>query len=184
MDEGANLPALAGGSGGKKSRAGRPKGARNKAASKTVRAKADLFDYLKARAGTTPGQQLADIVMITAKEVKQARVWCEGAREAGGLGLDWKAFDKTELTWAFKAWKTAQLYGTTMGDARAYLAKMAGELMAYVHQRQASVDAPEGDDRAMIEAVPIDPAMMAQMQGNQQLDLGLDGDVTHGPSHI
>jgi hypothetical protein len=97
-------------------RRGRPPGARN-------RGSLDLARYLEARfAGMTPGQQLAELAMVTEKE----------RRDAGSI----------ELAMATKARRVAQDLGCETKEAMAILVKGLTELMPYVHQkRPIAVDA-------------------------------------------
>ncbi|WP_303832330.1 hypothetical protein [Asticcacaulis taihuensis] len=184
-----NLPALHAGAGEKKKsagRRGRPPGAKNR----TTRAKSDLFDHLKAKHGTTPGQQLADLFMVSKKEIAQAKVWAksDGLKDYFPDGMEvenLKMFTPLELGFMFKVYKTRLLYQLTTKDALGFLTKMAAELMSYVHQKQSAVEAPEDPDgdRALINAIPVDAEFMENIPQNQQLDLELDEYLTPSTSH-
>src|SRR6188508_1255526 len=108
-----NLPSLHGGADEKKKPAGR-RGRRPGAKNKTTRAKSDLFDHLKAMHGTTPGQQLADLFMVSKKEIAQAKVWAkaDGLKDYFPEGMkveNLKMFTALELGFMFKVYKTRLL---------------------------------------------------------------------------
>ena len=177
MDDASNVPAVAGGSGQKKSRAGRPKGAKNKAKAITDKARADLYDYARKRYNGTYGQQLVDLVMITPLEMRQGKAW------ALGMGLDPKLFSKVELAWRLKVYKVEQLYQLKAGEALAYLHKAGADLLALMHRKQAPIEAEQADEFAMMEAVQVDMAVLDNIQQNQQFAMSFDDVVTQGASH-
>lgn len=89
---------------------GRPKGSGNKR-------RGDLAAYIAAQAGSTPGEQMAKVAMVSRKEL----------RAAGG-----------DLVAALvaKAKRLARELDCKPAEAWAMLARERSELMAYVHQRQ------------------------------------------------
>jgi hypothetical protein len=112
---------------------GRPKGSGNKRA-------LDLARYVEARfQGMTPGQQMAEMAMISAKDIRDA------PRLADELGLfpldergnrvDPKTLPKLMLANAVKAAQLAVALGCDRKEAWLLLQRMQGDLLPFVHQR-------------------------------------------------
>lgn len=98
---------------------GRPKGSGN-------RRSADLGKMIAALFGSTPGEQMARIGLVTAKEVRQAR---EFAVHAG--------LDPLTMAMVTKAKALARQLRCKPLEAWQQLEKERADLMPYVHQRQA-----------------------------------------------
>ena len=115
---------------------GRPPGSTGKKST-------DLVRYIEAHyGGLTPGQQLAAVGLVSAREVKAA---AKVARRA--------KLDPVVVAMGLKAKALAELLGVELGAAWAMMRDATTELMPYVHQkRPLAVDLgnPDGKLQPMI----------------------------------
>jgi hypothetical protein len=109
---------------------GRPPGKGNKRST-------DLARYIEATFGGTPGQQAAQLALVTPAEVKRAK---DDARD---LRLIDHGLRGLELAMVVKAAKLALALGCERRDAWLLLQKERADLMPYVHQRQAQKPASD-----------------------------------------
>lgn len=129
------LPGLIPSAGGEvvKPRKGRPPGAVGKRS-------LDLGKYIEARfGGLTPGQQAAEIGMVTAKELRDP--WLKAAAKAMGL-------PPVVVAMADKARALALHLGCEPAMAWELMRKERAEILPYVHQRRAQA-ADTGPERAL-----------------------------------
>lgn len=118
-----------------KPRRGRPPGAKSKRS-------LDLAKYIEARfAGATPGQQSAELCMVTPKDVREAKA---RAKELQILDFD---IHPLMLAMVVKAKQLARALGCTSTEAWILLQKERDQLMAYVHQKRAQEAPTKPDDR-------------------------------------
>lgn len=182
-----NLPALRAGAPGEKKRAkdGTRRGRRPGSRNKSTLLKANINDHLRQTAGMTAGQQMADLWMVTKKEIAQAKRWAKlgGLADYFGEGMpspDSKLFTALELGFMFKVFKVRTLYQLTSKDALAFLSKMQSELASYTNNRQGSIEAPKDEegDYATIDAVPVDASFLENIPQNQEVDVDVDDLLT------
>lgn len=113
-------------------RRGRPPGAKSKRS-------LDLARYIEATfAGATPGQQAAQLAMVTPKDLREAKA---AARELGIIDHD---LPPLTLAMVVKAKRLALALGIEAAGAWMLIQKEREGLMAYVHQKQAQAVAPKG----------------------------------------
>lgn len=113
-------------------RRGRPRGAKSKRS-------LDLARYIEATfAGATPGQQAAQLCMVTPKDLREAKA---AARELRLVDHD---LSPMMLAMAIKAKRLALAIGCETKEAWLLLQKERAELMPYVHQKQAQKAASDG----------------------------------------
>ncbi len=106
-------------------RRGRPPGAKSKRS-------LDLARYIEATfAGSTPGQQAAQLAMVTPKELREAKA------AAKDLGVLDHGLDALTLAMVVKAKRLAAAIGCETRDAWLLIQKEREALMPYVHQKQA-----------------------------------------------
>jgi hypothetical protein len=140
-----------------KPRRGRPPGARN-------RRSLDLARYVEAQfGGMTPGQQSAQLALVTPAEVKSARARGLELQALGQLklGFDPRRADPLMLAMVLKAHDLAAALGCERRDAWLLLAKEREALMPYVHQRQATAE-PKGQDDRVVAFILADPQDQAE----------------------
>lgn len=128
-----NMPTLPGVAPAPKRGPGRPKGSGNKRSG-------DLQRYVEAQfAGMTPGQQSAQIGLVTAKELRDAK---------GDL----------LLAMAAKARALAGLLGCEAKEAWLLMQRERADLLPYVHQKRATKEEPTGKDQPThtFIAIPMD----------------------------
>lgn len=135
---------------------GRPPGSTGKKST-------DLVRYIEAHyGGLTPGQQLAAVGLVSAREVAKV------AKKAKRAGLD-----PVVLAMAEKAQALAQLMGWEVATAWAMMREATSELMPYVHQkRPAAVELtnPDGKLQPMIVGMfagPTDAPMGAKVLAHE-----------------
>lgn len=130
------------------------------------RRQGDLAKYIEAQYGSTPGQQIAQLAMVTPAQVGRAR------REALELGIDPTGLDPIDLAHLVKAKRLAQAMGVTTAEAYAAGHKARVDLLPYVHQRQPQ--AAESKTKA-----PATVYLIPEGEAHQQLpdfSAGDDGD--------
>ena len=116
-----NTPALPGLAPAPKRGPGRPKGSGNKRSG-------DLQRYVEAvYGGMTPGQQSAQIGLVTAAELREAR---------GDL----------VVAMAVKAQRLAALLGCEGKEAWLLMQRERADLLPYIHQKLETKEAPKGGD--------------------------------------
>jgi hypothetical protein len=126
----------------------------------------DLARYIAATfAGATPGQQAAQLALVTPGELKRARA------DAVELGLIDLSLPPLILAMAVKAAKLALVLKCDRRDAWLMLQKERADLMPYVHQRQAQM-AEKKDPGAlplvfMMEAGGQDPGQLAALDDDE-----------------
>ena len=84
-------------------RRGRPRGSSNKRSM-------DLAKYVAAQFGSTPGQQMAELAMVTPAQVKRARA------EAAELGIAIEGLSPLELAHLVKAKRLSRALSVTMAE--------------------------------------------------------------------
>ncbi|WP_312598214.1 hypothetical protein [Brevundimonas sp.] len=125
-----NMPTLPGVAPAPKRRPGRPKGSGNKRSG-------DLQRYVEAQfAGMTPGQQSAQIGLVTAKELRDAK---------GDL----------LLAMAAKARALAGLLGCEAKEAWLLMQRERADLLPYVHQKRAPKAEETDKERPSLTFVAI-----------------------------
>lgn len=125
-----NMPTLPGVAPAPKRGPGRPKGSGNKRSG-------DLQRYIEAQyAGMTPGQQSAQIGLVTAKELRDAK---------GDL----------LLAMALKAKALACMIGCETKEAWLLMQRERAELLPYVHQKRAPKAEETDKDRPSLTFVAI-----------------------------
>jgi hypothetical protein len=123
-------------------RRGRPPGARN-------RRSIDLARYIEAVfAGSTPGQQAAQLAMVSAKELRTAPA---RARE---LGIVHPPRDPLMLAMVVKAEELARGLGCERKEAWLLLQKEREGLMAYVHSKQGPATPPKPGEKTVAFVIP------------------------------
>lgn len=114
-------------------RRGRPPGAKSKRS-------LDLARYIEATfAGQTPGQQAAQLCMVTPKDLREAKAL---AKELGMVTVD---LSPMMLAMAVKARQLAKAIGCEAKEAWLLLQKEREGLMQYVHQKQSPKPASAGE---------------------------------------
>lgn len=141
-------------------RRGRPPGAKN-------RRSIDLARYIEAQFGGTPGQQVAQLGMVTPAEVKRAR------KEAEELGLTDLGLGLLELAQVVKAEKLAKALGISRAEAWAAGHKAREALLPYVHQRQPQAAESKGKAPATVFLIP-------EAEAHQLPDFSVDDDADEG----
>ena len=160
-------------SGAPEKKRGRPPGAKNKASG-------DLRKYIAATTGSTPGQQLADLVMVTQKDMRAGR------RALQDMGQDVRAYTPMMMGYWWRRRQLMALFGWSEQYADGVMARLTDMLMPYVHQGLGKAEAEKVDTRPMIlaDTVPLgskgNPTQVTDMQG--EMTFGLLS-VAHGPSH-
>lgn len=125
-----------------KPRRGRPPGSKGKRSG-------DLQAILvHTYGGRTPGQQLAQVCMVTPAEVRRAKA---RARELGLTAELMAMIEKAERLAKAMGWAGAQ----GVRDAWSMMFKAYGELLPYVHQRLAPKEAEKG--QAQLPVILMDP---------------------------
>lgn len=124
-------------------RPGRPKGSTNKRSG-------DLQKYVEAQyGGMTPGQQAAQLGLVTAQELREAK---------GDL----------VMAMAIKAQKLAALLGCEARDAWILMQKERADLLPYIHQKlPPKPEAPNTTQPVTFVAVPVDDMTAAGGGGVQ-----------------
>lgn len=113
---------------------GRPKGSGN-------RRSLDLAKYIEATfGGMTPGQQAAQLSMVTPAELKRAKA------DAAELQILDRGLSNLQLAQVVKAWKLARAIGCETRDAYLLMAKEREALMPYVHQKLPTKEPPKADE--------------------------------------
>ena len=145
-----------------KRRRGRPPGAKN-------RRSLDLARYVEAQfGGMTPGQQAAQLCLVSPKDLRQAKARAAELQKLALLGAHLPA-DPMVLAMVVKAADLALALGCDRRDAWLLLQKEREGLMPYVHQRQAQADTKSAATPATVFMVPEGESGPAQA-----LDLGDD----------
>ncbi len=140
-------------------RRGRPAGAKN-------RRSIDLARYIEATfAGMTPGQQAAQLCMITPKELREAKQMAQSL-DLHGIGT----LPAPMLAMVVKAAQLAAALGCERKEAWLLLQKERAELMPYVHQKRAQAADDKGDKPVLAYMIPDDSGPMALP------DAGSEGD--------
>lgn len=163
---------------------GRPKGARNKASG-------DLGKWFQSVSGSTPGQQLIELVAITPRDIRLAKAWAKSEKnvlvQGVGQAVDLAAFTPRALAMIWKAHNFALLNRMGLQEAWAMMFKASDILMPYVHQKQGAVEGAPPDKRAVIM---VDQVALGS-RGNPSQDVETQGEIsfgplplTHEPSHI
>lgn len=136
----------------------------------------DLAKYIEATfAGSTPGQQAAQLCMVTPKDLKEAKA---AARELGIVEID---LPPMMLAMAVKANRLAKAIGCETKEAWLLLQKEREGLMPYVHQkRPLAAEAKEGEPAATVFLVRETDAQQldGQVAGAQPDSLELIEDFT------
>jgi hypothetical protein len=118
----------------------------------------DLGRYIAAQFGSTPGQQIAQLAMVTPAQVKRARA------EAEELGISVEGLAPIDVAHLVKAKRLAKALGVTTAEAWAAGHKARVDLLPYTHQRQAQAKDPgEG-------APPVTVFMVPSSEGQQSLE--------------
>lgn len=141
-------------------RRGRPKGSTNKRSG-------DLQAILvHTYGGRTPGQQLAQVCMVTPAEVRKAK---GRARELGLTAELMAMIEKAERLAQAMGWPGQQ----GVKDAWAMMYKAYGELLPYVHQRLAPKEAEKGAQQLpmiLMDPEPAGGAALPSSFGNVEED--------------
>lgn len=140
-------------------RIGRPPNAKGKRST-------DLGRYIEATFdGATPGQQSAQLCMVSPRELRQAKA---AAKDLGLLDL---GLDEFTLAMVVKAKRLAKAIGCETRDAWLLLQKERADLMPYIHQRRPQAAEDKGKAPVLGYMIPDDA-------GPQQAlpDFGLDDD--------
>lgn len=125
-------------------RRGRPPGARNKGS-------LQLAKYVEAQfAGMTPGQQSAEVAMVKAKDLREARA---AARE---LRITDLGLSPVVLAMAVKARRLSAAIGCTTAEAWLLMSKERDSLMPYIHQKQAPMAEKKAGDVPVAYVIPDD----------------------------
>lgn len=152
---GVAAPARLGSKGG---RLGRPPGGSKRAL--------DLGRYIEATfGGMTPGQQSAELSMVKPADLAKAR------KLAAELGLVDLGLSPLMLAMAVKAAQLAKVLGCEKRDAWLMLQKERGDLMGYIHQKQA----PAADKGGKVPIATVfmipegdaNPAQLADFSANE-----------------
>lgn len=147
----------------KKSR-GRPKGSKNKAS-------ADLRRFIAASTGSTPGQQLAQLVMVTAKDIR------EGKKALAEQGIDMRGMTPMMIGYWQRRETLKRLFKWDDDKADAVMAKMLDILMPYVHQSQGKAEVEKVDTRPVIYA----DSVALGSKGNPSQGLDFQEEISFGP---
>jgi hypothetical protein len=123
-------------------RRGRPPGARNKRS-------IDLARYVEAQfSGSTPGQQAAQLCLVTQREIRESLARC------ADFGIAHPPKDPFTRAMVVKAAELAQALGCDRRDAWLLLQKEREGLMAYIHPKQAQAAPQKPGERALAYIVP------------------------------
>lgn len=118
-----------------KPRRGRPPGAKSKRS-------IDLARYIEATfAGSTPGQQAAQLAMVTPRELKEGKA---AAKDLRIIDLD---LDPLTRAMVVKAERLGKALGISRADAWLLIMKEREALLPYVHQKRAPEAPAKPDDR-------------------------------------
>lgn len=138
-----NMPTLPGVAPAPRRGPGRPKGSTNKRSG-------DLQKYVEAQfAGLTPGQQSAQIALVSAAELRAAK-------------------GDVMMAMAVKAVGLARLLGCEAKEAWLLMQRERADLLPYIHQKRAPKAEDDGKDAPPVTfvAVPVD-GMTAAGQGGE-----------------
>lgn len=125
-------------------RRGRPPGVKNKRS-------LDLGRYIEATfGGMTPGQQAAQICMVSPRDLREARA------DAKDLGLVFVDLPPVMLAMVVKAKKLARAIGCETKEAWLLLSKEREGLMAYIHQKQAQAAPTKAGELGVVYMIPED----------------------------
>lgn len=139
-------------------RLGRPPGARSKRS-------LDLAKYIEARfAGQTPGQQAAELSMVSQKDLREAKAL---AQELAVVDV---GLSPLMLAQVVKAAQLAKALNCDRRDAWLLLQKEREGLMAYVHQKQAQAADKGQAAPATVFLIPEGEAHQAQLLDLSQVD--------------
>jgi len=106
--------------------------------------------------GQTPGQQCAQLAMVSPKELRDAPT------RARDLGIAGAGLDRLTLAMVVKAELLARALGVERAQAWAMLLRERSELMPYIHQRQAPMaEAKGGKSPATVFLIPEGEAQVA-----------------------
>jgi hypothetical protein len=130
---------------------GRPPGARS-------RRSLDLARYIEATfGGMTPGQQAAQLAMVTPQDLKNAKA------RALDLRMVETDLPPMMLAMAIKSRQLAKAIGCEPRDAWLLLQKERADLMPYVHQRQPAAADGKGKPPATVFLIPEGEAYQGQL---------------------
>jgi len=138
-----NMPTLPGVAPAPRRGPGRPKGSTNKRSG-------DLQKYVEAQfAGLTPGQQSAQIALVSAAELRAAK-------------------GDVMVAMAVKARDLARMLGCEAKEAWLLMQRERADLLPYIHQKRAPKAEDDGKDAPPVTfvAVPVD-GMTAAGQGGE-----------------
>lgn len=136
-------------------RRGRPPGAKGKRST-------DLGRYIEATFGGTPGQQAAQLALVSPREVKNAKA---DARALGLFDLVELGLPDAMLAQVVKAHRLAIALRCDPRDAWLLMQKEREGLMPYVHQRQPQkAEEKPGAKRATVYVIPDGDAPAAPQQ--------------------
>ena len=116
----------------------------------------DLAKYIEAQYGSTPGQQIAQLAMVTPAQVRKAKA------EAVELGIDPTGLDPIDLAHLVKAKRLGLAMGVTTAEAYAAGHKARVDLLPYVHQRQAPAAESKAKPAATVFLMPEGEALQLQ----------------------
>lgn len=158
-------------------RRGRPPGAKSKRS-------LDLAKYVEAMfGGMTPGQQAAQLSMVTPKDLREARA---AALELRMVEVD---LPPMMLAMAVKARQLARAIGCETKEAWLLLQKERADLMPYIHQRQAQAAPPAkaGADQVTVYLIPDgeagDQAQLADFSADPD-DIEIIDDLAGPPGQV
>jgi len=142
-------------------RRGRPRGAKN-------RRSLDLARYIEAQfGGMTPGQQAAQLALVTPKELRQAKA------KAAALGMiGFETLSPMMLAMAVKAKELDREIGCETKEAWLLIMKEREGLLPYVHQRQPQ----KAEDKAGAQPIGFMIPDGSAPPGGAQPALDLDDD--------
>lgn len=155
-----------------KKQRGRPKGAKNKASG-------DLAKWFAHKSGSTPGQQLIELVAVTPKDIRLAKQWAKdrGTIIFKGEAVDLRAFAPRALGMVWKAHNLALLNKWDLDYAWAMMYKGIDMLMPYVHQKQGAAEPEKADTRPAIYMQGV----ALGSQGNPSQGLDYQEELRFGP---
>ncbi|BBF79909.1 hypothetical protein [Asticcacaulis excentricus] len=162
-------------SGSAEKKRGRPKGARNKAGG-------DLAKWFASQTGTTPGQQLIELVAVTPRDIRLAKAWAKDSKNQvfSAVGADPRAFAPRVLAMIYKADQFAKVHRCTLGEAWSMIFRGIDMLLPYCHQKQGSAEAEKPDLRPVLF---VDGGALGQ-HGNPSQSLDNQQDLLFGPMPV
>lgn len=166
---------LEGGSTGGARRRGRPPGSGNKRST-------DLIRMIAAVYGSTPGEQVSRVGLVTPREVAAAKAY---AKEKG--------LDQVVAALVIKARALGSAIGCTTAEAWDRLAQSRAELMPYVHQRRPqAVELEVSARKAPLVMIPealgaVGPVIEGNLDEEREEDQGFGNlrpiEVSRSKSH-